>query len=78
MAEKTLAFEEKVVRLMQLSREVISLSSELFRDVVAAPQKVIQKFTEILNGLGLASKILTGEKIELPKEYREKKRIEVE
>jgi len=76
MSEKQI-LEEKIKRLLKLSREAMSLSSEIFRDVVA-PKKVLQKFTEVLNGIGLATKILTGQKIELPKEFLEKKKIEVE
>jgi len=74
---ETQILEEKIKRLLKLSREAMSLSSEIFRDVVA-PKKVLQKFTEVLNGIGLATKILTGQKIELPKEFLEKKKIEVE
>jgi len=77
MTEKPLVLEEKIKRLLRLSREAMSLSSEIFRDVIV-PQNVLQKFTEILNGIGLATKILTGKKIELPKEFLEKKKIEVE
>ena len=76
MSEKQI-LEEKIKRLLKLSREAMSLSSEIFRDVVA-PKNVIQKFTEVLNGIGLATKILSGRKIELPKEFSEKKKIEVE
>jgi hypothetical protein len=76
MSEKQI-LEEKIKRLLKLSRDAMSLSSEIFRDVVA-PKNVIQKFTEVLNGIGLATKILTGQKIELPKEFLEKKKIEVE
>jgi hypothetical protein len=76
MSEKQI-LEEKIKRLLKLSREAMSLSSEIFRDVVA-PKKVLQKFTEIVNGIGLATKILSGQKIELPKEFLEKKKIEVE
>jgi len=76
MSEKQI-LEEKIKRLLKLSREAMSLSSEIFRDVVA-PKNVLQKFTEVLNGIGLATKILTGQKIELPKEFLEKKKIEVE
>jgi len=74
---KTLLLEEKIARLLQLSREVISLSSDIVREVVT-PRKVIQKFNDVLNGIGLATKLLSGEKIALPKEYLPKKRIEVE
>ena len=77
MTEKTLVLNEKIARLLKLSREAMSLSSEIFRDVVA-PQNVIQKFSEVLNGLGLAAKILAGKKIELKKDFPEKKKIEVE
>ena len=77
MTEKPLVLEEKIKRLLKLSREAMSLSSEIFRDVIV-PKNVIQKFTEVLNGIGLATKILTGKKIELPKEFPEKKIIEVE
>jgi len=77
MTEKPLVLEEKIKRLLKLSREAMSLSSEIFRDVVV-PKNVLQKFTEVLNGIGLATKILTGQKIELPKEFPEKKKIEVE
>ena len=76
MSEKQ-NLEEKIKRLLKLSREAMSLSSEIFRDVIV-PKKVLQKFTEVLNGIGLATKILTGQKIELPKEFPEKKKIEVE
>jgi hypothetical protein len=76
MSEKQI-LEEKIKRLLKLSRDAMSLSSEIFRNVVA-PKNVIQKFTEVLNGIGLATKILTGQKIELPKEFLEKKKIEVE
>ncbi|WP_287585976.1 hypothetical protein [Candidatus Borrarchaeum sp.] len=76
MSEKQI-LEEKIKRLLKLSREAMSLSSEIFRDVVA-PKNVLQKFTEVVNGIGLATKILTGQKIELPKEFLEKKKIEVE
>ncbi len=76
MSEKQI-LEEKIKRLLKLSREAMSLSSEIFRDVIV-PKKVLQKFTEVLNGIGLATKILTGQKIELPKEFLEKKKIEVE
>jgi hypothetical protein len=76
MSEKQI-LEEKIKRLLKLSREAMSLSSEIFRDVVA-PKNVLQKFTEIVNGIGLATKILSGQKIELPKEFLEKKKIEVE
>ncbi len=76
MSEKQI-LEEKIKRLLKLSRDAMSLSSEIFRDVVA-PKNVLQKFTEVLNGIGLATKILTGQKIELPKEFLEKKKIEVE
>ena len=76
MSEKQI-LEEKIKRLLKLSREAMSLSSEIFRDVII-PQNVLQKFTEVLNGIGLATKILTGQKIELPKEFLEKKKIEVE
>ena len=76
MSEKQI-LEEKIKRLLKLSREAMSLSSEIFRDVVA-PKKVLQKFTEIVNGIGLATKLLSGQKIELPKEFLEKKKIEVE
>ncbi len=76
MSEKQI-LEEKIKRLLKLSREAMSLSSEIFRDVIV-PKKVLQKFTEVLNGIGLATKILTGQKIELPKEFPEKKKIEVE
>lgn len=76
MSEKQI-LEEKIKRLLKLSREAMSLSSEIFRDVVA-PKNVLQKFTEVVNGIGLATKILTGQKVELPKEFLEKKKIEVE
>jgi hypothetical protein len=76
MSEKQI-LEEKIKRLLKLSREAMSLSSEIFRDVII-PQNVLQKFTEVVNGIGLATKILTGQKIELPKEFLEKKKIEVE
>ena len=76
MSEKQI-LEEKIKRLLKLSREAMKLSSEIFRDVVA-PKNVLQKFTEVVNGIGLATKILTGQKIELPKEFLEKKKIEVE
>ncbi len=77
MSEKQI-LEEKIKRLLKLSREAMSLSSEIFRDVVETPKNVFQKFTEIVNGIGLATKILSGQKIELPKEFLEKKKIEVE
>jgi len=77
MTEKPLVLEEKIKRLLKLSREAMSLTSEIFRDVII-PQNVLQKFSEVLNGIGLATKILTGKKIELPKEFLEKKKIEVE
>ncbi|MFX1465745.1 MAG: hypothetical protein ACFFA5_04670 [Promethearchaeota archaeon] len=70
--------KEKINRLLKLSGEAMSLSSEIFRDTLKTPQKVIQTFSEVLNGLGLAAKILSGQKIELPKEFLEKKKIEVE
>ena len=76
MSEKQI-LEEKIKRLLKLSRDAMSLSSEIFRDVVA-PKNVLQKFTEVVNGIGLSTKILTGQKIELPKEFLEKKKIEVE
>ena len=77
MTEKPLVLEEKIKRLLKLSREAMSLSSEIFRDVII-PQNVLQKFSEVLDGIGIATKILTGQKIELPKEFLEKKKIEVE
>ena len=77
MSEKQI-LEEKIKRLLKLSREAMSLSSEIFRDTLKTPQKVIQAFSEVLNGIGLATKILSGQKIELPKEFLEKKKIEVE
>ena len=77
MTEKPLVLKEKIKRLLKLSREAMNLSSEIYWDVIA-PKNVLQKFTEVLNGIGLATKILTGQKIELPKEFPEKKKIEVE
>jgi hypothetical protein len=77
MTEKPLVLKKKITRLLKLSQEAMVLSTEIFRDVIV-PQNIIQKFNEVLNGVGLATKILTGKKIELKKEFPEKKKISIE
>jgi hypothetical protein len=77
MTEKSLVLKKKITRLLKLSQEAMTLSTEIFRDVII-PQNIIQKFNEVLSGVGLATKLLAGKKIELKKDFPEKKKISIE